>query len=558
MIFTTPSFLTAVHCAPALLLLLLVGGMGHSFAADVLVVEGTGTVTIAGVAPATVPAGQVRMGNGRVAVAGALGVGVAPIGDVGLSIATPSATVPQMRLADSSALRYRADFKISTGLEIRATDVGVTPAVLTPVTLVGNEVRVNGGTPTAQVRRMTVFSNGGVRIGDSLASPGAKSLGVDGTISATGAIASAGTVTAAGSVNITQGTATVKVAPNATNDGVTFSTGANQNRADFKISTGLEIRATDAGVTPAVLTPVNLVGNEVRVNGGTPTAQVRRMTVFSDGGVRVGTSTTSPGAQSLGVDGAVNVTGAIASSSTVTATGSVNIKQGTATVKVAPNATNDGLILTTGANQTVVVLTLPNTGLTTGTGVVWNGTKWTTGAPTATAKPPAGAVMHFAQATAPNGWLVCNGQAVSRTTYAALFTAIGTTYGAGDGSTTFSLPDLRGEFIRGADVGRGVDAGRVVGSAQPPSFIRTITSNEAAYVGEIPPSGGWGIGVPYANFEMITGVPAGAKNSVGEAFPAGAEGNISTGGHVISYSYAMNRWGAIRPRNVALLPCIAY
>jgi len=63
-------------------------------------------------------------------------------------------------------------------------------------------------------------------------------------------------------------------------------------------------------------------------------------------------------------------------------------------------------------------------------------------------------------------WLECNGAAVNRTTYAALFTVLGTTFGAGDGSTTFNLPDLRGEFVRGWDHGRGVDAGRELGTGQ--------------------------------------------------------------------------------------------
>lgn len=60
-------------------------------------------------------------------------------------------------------------------------------------------------------------------------------------------------------------------------------------------------------------------------------------------------------------------------------------------------------------------------------------------------------------ATVPAGWLECNGAAVSRTTYAALFAVLGTTYGVGDGSTTFALPDLRGEFVRGWDHGKGSD-----------------------------------------------------------------------------------------------------
>jgi hypothetical protein len=87
---------------------------------------------------------------------------------------------------------------------------------------------------------------------------------------------------------------------------------------------------------------------------------------------------------------------------------------------------------------------------------------------------PSGAVMVFAMNSAPSGYLACNGTAVSRTTYAALFAAIGTTYGAGDGSTTFTLPDLRGEFLRGIDNGRGVDSGRAFGSAQGDA-IRNIT-----------------------------------------------------------------------------------
>ena len=66
---------------------------------------------------------------------------------------------------------------------------------------------------------------------------------------------------------------------------------------------------------------------------------------------------------------------------------------------------------------------------------------------------PTGAVMPFAMNSAPSGWLAANGSAVSRTTYSALWTALGTTtspYGQGDGSTTFNLPDLRGYFVRGA------------------------------------------------------------------------------------------------------------
>ncbi|CDZ29419.1 Hypothetical protein NGAL_HAMBI490_42850 [Neorhizobium galegae bv. officinalis] len=78
----------------------------------------------------------------------------------------------------------------------------------------------------------------------------------------------------------------------------------------------------------------------------------------------------------------------------------------------------------------------------------------------------AGAIAPFAMVTPPAGWMKCNGAAVSRSTYAALFTAIGTSWGVGNGTTTFNVPDLRGYFLRGLDDGRGVDTGRAFGTAQ--------------------------------------------------------------------------------------------
>jgi microcystin-dependent protein len=79
---------------------------------------------------------------------------------------------------------------------------------------------------------------------------------------------------------------------------------------------------------------------------------------------------------------------------------------------------------------------------------------------------PSGAVFCIAVATVPSGYLECDGAAVSRTTYAALFAVIGVNYGAGNGSSTFNIPDLRGEFVRGYDHGRGVDSGRSINNPQ--------------------------------------------------------------------------------------------
>ena len=79
---------------------------------------------------------------------------------------------------------------------------------------------------------------------------------------------------------------------------------------------------------------------------------------------------------------------------------------------------------------------------------------------------PIGSVFNLATTTVPTGFLECNGAAVSRSTYASLFAAISTTWGSGDGSSTFNLPDLRGQFVRGWDNSAGVDSGRSFASSQ--------------------------------------------------------------------------------------------
>jgi len=94
-----------------------------------------------------------------------------------------------------------------------------------------------------------------------------------------------------------------------------------------------------------------------------------------------------------------------------------------------------------------------------------------------TAFPPAGMIASFGMSSAPTGWLVCDGSAVSRSTYSDLHTAIGTTWGSGDGNTTFNLPDLEGAFLRGtgshgtSNMADGNDfAGPAVGSFEDDQF----------------------------------------------------------------------------------------
>ena len=76
---------------------------------------------------------------------------------------------------------------------------------------------------------------------------------------------------------------------------------------------------------------------------------------------------------------------------------------------------------------------------------------------------PTGSILAFAGSSSPANWLLCHGQAISRVTYAALFAVLGATYGSGDGSTTFNLPDLRGRVIAGQDDMGGTSANRLTG-----------------------------------------------------------------------------------------------
>lgn len=103
---------------------------------------------------------------------------------------------------------------------------------------------------------------------------------------------------------------------------------------------------------------------------------------------------------------------------------------------------------------------------------------------------PAGTVLPFAGDTAPSGWAICNGDPVSRTDYPELFTAIGELWGVGDGSTTFNLPDMRGQFLRGLDTTEGVDpdfATRTLGSSQTDATNSSSLTYEDTYLQEIEP-----------------------------------------------------------------------
>lgn len=185
-----------------------------------------------------------------------------------------------------------------------------------------------------------------------------------------------------------------------------------------------------------------------------------------------------------------------------------------------------------------------------------------------------GVLGYFWATSAPAGWLKANGAAVSRTTYAALFARIGTSAGAGDGSTTFNLPDMRGEFARGLDDGRGVDAARVLGSAQSSqNASHTHTGTTGSQSADHTHSGTTSTdgshthtltGNYIRNAAGGSGLASGSGLQVGSATDAAGvhDHTITTGGvsanHTHSFTTASSGGTEARPRNVAWLACIRY
>lgn len=144
---------------------------------------------------------------------------------------------------------------------------------------------------------------------------------------------------------------------------------------------------------------------------------------------------------------------------------------------------------------------------------------------------PTGMISAFH--TVPEGWLQCNGAAVSRTTYAALFAVIGTKYGSGDGSTTFNLPNLHHKFIEGtnttSEVGQSVSAGlpNITGQFQAESW--NITGRQGAF---------------YIRKNSL----GGASGSDGEAHEVSLDASYS--------SSVYGRSSTVQPSALRLIPCI--
>tara|TARA_Y100000114_G_scaffold107044_1_gene100359 strand:- start:288 stop:1463 length:1176 start_codon:yes stop_codon:yes gene_type:complete len=177
---------------------------------------------------------------------------------------------------------------------------------------------------------------------------------------------------------------------------------------------------------------------------------------------------------------------------------------------------------------------------------------------------PSGAVFCMAVATIPSGYLECNGQTVNRTTYAALFAVIGTQYGAGNGSTTFEVPDLRGEFIRGFDNGKGTDSGRSIGTAQAAAFGQhqhsvDLTTSNKSLTGTLSVASA----TMAQNPGTATGVFSKTGNQSAVGAPSGGSGQASNLAIDASHDHTVtgntgnqgstSNSNETRPRNIAMM-----
>ena len=163
---------------------------------------------------------------------------------------------------------------------------------------------------------------------------------------------------------------------------------------------------------------------------------------------------------------------------------------------------------------------------------------------------PSGAVFCIAVASVPSGYLECNGAAVSRTTFAALFAIIGTQYGSGNGSTTFNIPDLRGEFIRGFDNGKGTDSGRSIATSQSDqnkqhNHPASSSVNDSGHVHA-------------TTFDNKKYFPGGGSTSISFGGPGSYPADVftmssATTGISVSTTTSNDGGGETRPRNIAMM-----
>jgi microcystin-dependent protein/sporulation protein YlmC with PRC-barrel domain len=353
---------------------------------------------------ANITAGQVLLGNGsNVPTATALS-GDVTVNSSGVT-AIGSGVIVDADINASAAIGLS---KLATGA--LPTAITVASANLVDGTIVNADINASAAIAHTKLANITA---GQVLMGNASNAPTATALSGDVTINSSGVTAIGSGVIVDADVSASAGIAHSKLA------NITAGQVLVGNATNVPTSTALsgDVTVNSSGVT-AIGAGV-IVDADVSASAAIAHSKLANITA---GSVLIGNATNVPTATA--VTGDVTI-----SSSGVTAIGSGVIVN----ADISASAAIDGSKLATAAQQALV---------------------------------PAGAVMPFAMNSAPSGWLAADGSNVNRTTYAALFSAIGTTYGAGDGSTTFDLPDLRGYFVRGSGTNSDATAAGTFGAKQ--------------------------------------------------------------------------------------------
>jgi microcystin-dependent protein len=166
---------------------------------------------------------------------------------------------------------------------------------------------------------------------------------------------------------------------------------------------------------------------------------------------------------------------------------------------------------------------------------------------------PVGTIIWYPNTVPPAGYLIADGSVLNRTTYAALFAVVGTTFNrGGEFSTEFRIPDLRGEFVRGFDGGRGIDVGRTFGSFEDFATARPKKTDQSSRLVE---NAGGGTNIANGTAPNVLGFARVTKT--GENLTCNGVDTAGSGWEVDQLN-VLDGDEETRPRNIALQPCIKW
>lgn len=426
-------------------------------------------------------------------------------------------------------------------------------------------VVTNSGSSTAAVLNFTIpkgdTGSSGAGTGDVVGPESAANNGValfngttgklvkDGGVLGTAAFSSASSFATA-----TQGTkADTAVQPGSLGTAAGFNVPVTGNAASSEVVKGNDTRLTDARPASDVSAWAKAATKPTYTNSEVGLGNVDNTSDASKSVLSATKLTTARTINGVSFDGSANISVPVNWSSVTGKPAVIAAGADAAAARSAIGAGTSNLTLGTTAGtalagNTTLLPEAPSDGKTYGR----KNAAWAEVA--AGDSTPPGTVIFYAKNSPPTGYLKANGALVSRTTYADLFAAIGTTFGAGDGSTTFALPDLRGQFLRGWVDNGSVDSGRAFGSGQAHAYLNHThtasgsTDTTGAHTHTFTPG--------VAGFSGTSGSSNGVS-SMGVSTTTSSAGDHT---HTVAITVNNSTTGSTetRPVNVALLACIKY